>query len=240
MSIAWHEIRDHLMLSSSTLNFQRNFEALRRTSEPLAHFADPAALLDTLHVGSRSPDEKNRLLVALVGAAQSGGAVSDCALTLMLLALWPGLDAVRRRSIWRRVGTGDEVASEILARASETIRGLDLQRVNWIAATILRNIERDLIRTRQREDRHQSLRSETDPDEIPADGEVLSGDASPELLHGDLVRIVGTDADLVIRVAVDGFSQAEVASELGLSEAATRKRYQRATRRLRNALQEFR
>ena len=239
MSIVWHEIRDHLMLSSSTLNFQRNFEALRRNSEPLAHFADPAALLDTLHVSGRGPDQKNRLLVALVGAAQSGGAVSDCALTLMLLALWPGLDAVRRRSIWRRVGAGDEVASEILARASEAIRGLDLQRVNWIAATILRSIERDLIRTRQREDRHQSLRSETDPDEIPTDGQA-SANASSALLHRDLVRIVGTDADLVIRVAIDGFSQSEVATELGLSEAATRKRYQRATRRLRDVLQEFR
>ena len=239
MSIAWHEIRDHLMLSSSTLNFQRNFEALRRNSEPLAHFADPAALLDTLHVSGLGPDQKNRLLVALVGAAQSGDAVSDCALTLILLALWPGLDAVRRRSIWRRVGTGDEVASEILARASEAIRGLDLQRVNWIAATILRNIDRDLIRTRQREDRHQSLRSETDPDEISTDGQAPAN-ASSVLLHRDLVHIVGKDSDLVIRVAVDGFSQAEVASELGLSEAATRKRYQRATRRLRDALQEFR
>jgi RNA polymerase sigma-70 factor (ECF subfamily) len=179
------------------------------------------------------------LLVALVGAAQSGGAVSDCALTLMLLALWPGLDAVRRRSIWRRVGTGDEVTSEILARASEAIRGLDLERVNWIAATILRNIERDLIRTRQREDRHQSLRSEADPNESPTDGEV-SASASPELLHRDLVRIIGKDSYLVIRVAVDGFSQAEVATELGLSEAATRKRYQRATRRLRDVLREFR
>lgn len=240
MSIAWHEIRDHLMLSSSTLKFQSNFEALRRNSEPLAHFADPAALLDTLHVSGRGPAEKNRLLVALVRVAQSGDATSDCAMTLMLLALWPGLDAVRRRSIWRKVGTGDEVASEILARASEAIRGLDPQRVNWIAATILRNIERDLIRTRQREDRRQSLRSEADPDEIPADGEVLSADALPELLHSDLVRIIGTDADLVIRVAIDGFSQAEVASEMGLSEAATRKRYQRATRRLRDVLQEFR
>ncbi|MBT8167689.1 sigma-70 family RNA polymerase sigma factor [Phaeobacter gallaeciensis] len=240
MSIAWHEIRDHLMNSSSTLSFQRNFDAIRRNREPLGSFGDPAALLDTLHVGGRAPDEKNQLLVALVRVAQSDGETADCALTLMLLALWPGLDAVRRRSIWRRIGTGDEVASEILARASEAIRGLDLQRVNWIAATILRNIERDLIRTRQREDRHQSLRCEADPNEIPTAGEMLSADASPELLHGDLVRIVGTDADLVIRVAIDGFSQAEVASEMGLSEAAARKRYQRATRRLRDVLQEFR
>jgi RNA polymerase sigma-70 factor (ECF subfamily) len=39
-------------------------------------------------------------------------------------------------------------------------------------------------------------------------------------------------------VAVEGFSQAEVAIELGLSEAAARKRYQRATRKLRDVLQE--
>ena len=188
MSIAWHEIRDHLMFSSSTLSFQRTFDAIRRNSEPLGSFGDPAALLDALHVGGRASDEKNRLLVALVGVAQSGGETADCALTLMLLALWPGLDAVRRRSIWRRIGSGDEVASEILARASETIRGLDLRRVNWIAATILRNIERDLIRTRQREDRHQYLRSETDTDDIPIDGGVSQATASPGLLHGDLVR----------------------------------------------------
>lgn len=239
MSIAWHEIRDHLMLSSSTLNFQKNFEALQRTSDPLAHFADPAALLDTLHVSGRRADEKNVLLVALVKVAQSDNETTDCALTLMLLALWPGLDAVRRRSIWRRIGTGDKVASEILARASEAIRCLDLQRVNWIASTILRNIERDLVRTRQREDRHQSQLADADPDEIPSDGEAPAN-ASQALLREDLVRIVGKDAELVIQVAIDGFSQSEVATELGLSEAATRKRYQRATRRLRDALQEFR
>ena len=239
MSIAWHEIRDHLMRSSSTLGFQRNFDVIRCRSEQLRCFRDPAALLDALHGGCRPSDEKNQLLVAMVGVAQFGGEVSDCALTLMLLALWPGLDAVRRRSIWRKIGTGDDVASEILARASEAIRGLDLRRVNWIAATILRNIERDLIRTRQREDRHQSRRSETDPDEIPIGAEALQTTSSPAMLHGDLLRIIGTDAALVIRVAIDGFSQAEVASELGLSEAATRKRYQRATRRLRIKIEEF-
>jgi len=40
-------------------------------------------------------------------------------------------------------------------------------------------------------------------------------------------------------VAIEGFSQAEVAVELGLSEASARKRYQRALRRLKGALQEI-
>ena len=43
----------------------------------------------------------------------------------------------------------------------------------------------------------------------------------------------------MIRVAIEGFSQAEVAVELGLTEATARKRYQRAMRKLRDALQEI-
>ena len=43
----------------------------------------------------------------------------------------------------------------------------------------------------------------------------------------------------MIRVAIEGFSQAEVAVELGLTEAAARKRYQRAMRRLHAALEEI-
>ena len=37
--------------------------------------------------------------------------VAFAGLTLLLLALWPGLDAIRRRSIWRRIGTADEAAT---------------------------------------------------------------------------------------------------------------------------------
>ncbi|MFP7572312.1 RNA polymerase sigma factor [Marivita sp. S2033] len=225
--------------SASTLHFQRSFDTVRRARHPLQCFRDPAALLDRLHRGSGNPEDKNVILSALVEVAQRDELASDCALTLLLLALWPGLDAIRRRSIWQRIGTADEITSDILARSTEAIRGVDLDRVNRIAATILRNIERDMIRARQRESARQSLRSETDPDEIPIDAEMLHGTASHGLLHGDLVRIIGTDAALVIRVAIEGFSQAEAAIELGLSEAAGRKRYQRAMQKLREALQEI-
>jgi RNA polymerase sigma-70 factor (ECF subfamily) len=49
MSFAWHEIRDHLMYSSTNLHFQRSFDAVRRKQAALAAFRDPAALLDGLH-----------------------------------------------------------------------------------------------------------------------------------------------------------------------------------------------
>ena len=239
MSFAWHEIRDTLMQSSSTLRFQHSFEALRRAGTPIAAFRDPAAVLDALHRGAANPNQKNIVLTTLIEAAQSDGPPADCALTVLLLALWPGLDAIRRRSIWRRSGFPEEVASEILARATEAIRSLDLQKVNWIAATLLRNIERDMVRARQREARRQSVISETDPDQVADDHDTQDPALGHKQLQGELLRLIGADATLVIRVAVEGFSQGEVAVELGVSEAAARKRYQRATRRLRDVVREI-
>ncbi|WP_340583900.1 RNA polymerase sigma factor [Brucella pseudintermedia] len=239
MSFAWHAIRDHLMHTSSTLHFQRNFDAIRRVQAALAPFRDPAALLDGLHRTSGDQGQKNLILATLVEVAQSDGPVSDCALTMLLLALWPGLDAIRRRSIWRRLGTADEVASDVLARTTEVVRRLDLGRVNWIAATVLRNVERDMIRVRQRDQAREYLASGTDADEVADSGDSGIGAAGYARLNHAVRKLLGGDALLVIRVAIEGFSQAEAGAELGLTEAAARKRYQRAMRRLHDALEEI-
>ena len=238
MSFAWHEIRDHLMHSYSNLHFQRSFDAVRRAQSALAPFRDPAALLDGLHRTPGDQGQKNVILSALVEAAQGDGSTSDCALTLLLLALWPGLDAIRRRSLWRRLGSADEVASDVLARTTEAVRSLDLGRVNWIAATVLRNVERDMIRARQRDAARESLVSVIEPDEISADQVGRHPSAEDAHLQDDLRKLIGTDALLVIRVAIEGYSRADVAIELDLTDAAARKRYQRAIQRLRDALQE--
>lgn len=239
MSIAWHEIRDHLMKSSSNLHFQRSFDAVRRTQADLAPFRDPAALLDGLHRTPGNPARKNLILSALVEVAQGNGPASDCALTLLLLALWPGLDAIRRRSLWRRIGTADEVASDVLARTTKAVRGLDLGRVNWIAATVLRNVERDMIRVRRRDTAREHLASGADPDELADSGGSGISATGYARLNGAVRKLLGDDAVLVIRVAIEGFSQAEAGAELGLTEAAARKRYQRAMRRLHDALEEI-
>ena len=238
MSFAWHEIRDHLMHSSSTLGFQRSFDTLRRTHAAVAPFRDPAALLDGLRRAG-DPDRKNLILSALVEAARCDGPASDCALTVLLLALWPGLDAIRRRSLWRRIGSADEIASDVLARTTEAIRGIDLERVNRIAATVLRNVERDMIRARQRDAERESLACDIELDDLSSDQNGPQPAPDDMYLQHDLRKLIGADAVLVIRVAIEGFSQAEVAVELGLSEPAARKRYQRAMRKLRDALQEI-
>ena len=239
MSFAWHEIRDQLMRSTSTFSFQRHFDALRGSAIALSPFRDPTAVLDALHWETGCANQKNLILAQLVRSAQADGACSEGALAMMLLALWPGLDAIRRRSVARRLSTPDEITSDLLARTTEAIRSLDLRRVNRIAATVLRNVERDMIRERQREAARQSAACDVDPDDVADEHGMLDPVRGRVRLHGTMRRLIGSDATLVVRVAVDGFSQAEVAIELGLSEAATRKRYQRATRKLCDALHEF-
>jgi len=234
MSFAWHEIRDHLIQSSSTLSFHRNFATIQQAREPLTRFQDPAALLDGLHRAGDDPEPKNLILSALIAAAHCDGPPSDCAVTILLLALWPGLDAIRRRSIWRRIGLPDDIASEVLARTTEAIRCLNLDRVNRIASTVLRNVERDMLRAHQREVERERADSDIDPDDLP------TADSAADSVHfqDDLRQMIGADAALVTRVAIEGFSPAEVALEMCLTTAATRKRYQRATRRLRDLLKE--
>jgi RNA polymerase sigma-70 factor (ECF subfamily) len=235
MSLAWNAIHDNLLYSSRTLTFQRRFDLIRRNCSPLAPFRDPAGLLDALHRQSGSPGGKNDCLRALVREAQGTAPESDTALTVLLLALWPGLDSVRRRSLRLRIGTPAEITSDILARATETLRGLDLGRVNRIAATVLQNIQRDMIRACRSQADLRRVTSSTVPEDLPDEREAGGGQLSASLLHADVEKIIGDDAFLVIRVAVEGFTQAEVAVELGLSEEATRKRYQRAALRLRRA-----
>jgi DNA-directed RNA polymerase specialized sigma24 family protein len=238
MSLAWHAIHDNLLHFSRTLTFQRHFDLIRQTGAGLAALGDPAALLDALHRQAANPDIKNDHLKCLVRAAQGEGAETDTALTLLLLALWPGLDAIRRRSLRRRIGLPADITSEILARATEALRRLDLARVNWIAATVLKNIERDIIRDTRSEAQRQRVTSNTVPEDVVDERDASSDDLGASLLFADVEKLVGGDATLVIRVAVEGFTQAEVALELGLSEEATRKRYQRATLKLRRAHEE--
>lgn len=239
MCLAWHEIRDQLTVTSTTIGFQRDFNAIRRSQAALTPYRDPVAALDALHCKTGNAVQKNRILAALIQATQANDPTADTALTVLLLALWPGLDAIRRRSIWRKLGTIDEITSDVLARAIEAVGGLDLGRVNWIAATILKNVERDMNRARKRELTRALLSSGTDPDALTADDigpQPLAEDAA---FPNDLHKLLGADALLVIRVAIEGYSQIEAGAELGLTEAAARKRYQRALHKLREALAEI-
>jgi DNA-directed RNA polymerase specialized sigma24 family protein len=239
MSYPWPKFHAALLRSASTLNFQHQFEAIRARCGALSGFRDAAHLLDHLHHSVDTAESKNTMLCCLVRAAQRNGRSSDCALTLILLALWPGLDAVYRRAQAHRLVPHDELASDVVSRAIFAIRTLDLARVKRIAATVLKNIERDVGRAYRREFGRPAQHVEL---EVASRSIVAAHPAwrSREHLEQDLVGLVGGDGSIVVRVAVDGFTQAEAATEFGLSAAAARKRYQRATGRLRYILQDCR
>jgi len=233
VSFSWSAIREDLARSSATLQSRCDYRAVRSAEPALRPYADIVALLGALHHGHLDFDGRNAILAALVRRSQGRDRPAGLALHVMLLSLWPGLDAIRNRCLRRRVGTADEISSDLLARSAEIIRTLDLGRVTNIAATVLMNTERDLLRAHRREiDRQQSC-AEVEPDWIAAPPSWAERARMRAELRADLSAVIGSDADLVLGVAVDGLNQIEMASALRLSDGAARKRYQRAAARLR-------
>ena len=229
MSSSWHAIHMSLIRSTQTLTFQRRFEAMTTLDPQLRDFPDPAALLDRLHGPGHEPKPRNDILRALIAVDDR-----EAADTLLLLALWPGLDGVRRRLHRSFVGRSDELAAEIPARTAESLRRLDLDRVTWIAATVIRNVERDIRRALRRDWSRAALAQPFDEALVAsADGGAVDG-----LLARQAADLAGADADLVLGVAVVGESQVEAARRLRIEPEAARKRYQRALRRIRRRMAE--
>lgn len=225
-------------------SFIKKFNALREAAELQIRCADPVALLEHMHDPGGDPEQKDHILRSLTLVAQSKAPEAEAAMILMHLALWPGLDHARGR-LWRFFhGDPDELTAAISAEFTHQIGRLRLDMVNRIAATIVRNVERDVRRQRIRE---LSRQSETDAydDDLQA---ASSGPCELSLLtdihdHDDLkrlearvARLIGEDAALVIEIAVCGAPQREAAERFGLSHDAARKRYQRALARLRTSL----
>ena len=251
MRALWQSLHTSLMRSTEPLSFQKQYEAIRRSDDVVRPFSDPCALLGHLYADGGDPDGKNTLLAVLVGAAQGAGPVRDAAATLLWLALWPGLDALYRRLLRHFVASPEELVSEISDRLTTGVHRLDLHRVNRIAATLLRNVERDIrhvLRARWSEAASR--------DEMPEDGGALHRIGHPESMLGLppsfdaevagsmiaalLENWIGEDAGLVLAVVLHGETQREAARRFDIGHDAARKRYQRAIRRLRLRMEEIR
>ena len=238
MRATWPALHAQLVRSTQTLAFHRRFRAIRQAEPALARFSDPPALFDTLHGPEGDPEVRNTILRALVRRAQ---AEAEPATTLLLLALWPGLDARSRRLARHFRGESDVLASEITARTVAGILGLDLTRVNRIAATLIRNVERDIIGSLRKAGAEASRRSDIADQELrPPDRAPsvlgLPADLDPEAAAARLVDrlrpAIGDDAHLVVAIAVVGEHQRDATEALGLGQEAGRKRYQRALKQL--------
>ncbi|AZQ67645.1 sigma-70 family RNA polymerase sigma factor [Silicimonas algicola] len=232
MSLSWPALHARLLARSTRLDAHRAYQLLQCRENGGLPAGDIGTLLTFLH-DPGDPEAKNRILRTLVAAS----ADSEIPTTIVILALWPGLSGVRLRL---RRATGDRrdnLDDELLSELALAIRTLELSRVERVAATLLMNLERDL---RRRFGGEAKVTAGPFPVEELVDGlgaaplfTCGNGQAAGRaLLARDVQLCLGDDADLVLRVAVDGETQAEAAAALGITHDAARKRYQRAIARL--------
>lgn len=191
-------------------------------------FRDPSQLIGWLHAPADDAEAKNDVLSDLLRASGSRDRKGDLAVELLMLALWPGLCVVRRR-LWPLCRTGT-LDADLLSGLTIGIRRARLNRINRVAATLLRNLERDLRRLYTRDD--QAARLSVDMDKV---GHALIQREvdKPDAILAAAQAALGEDGALLVAVHIAGFTQKEVAVRLGLSHEAARKRCQRALSRLR-------
>jgi RNA polymerase sigma-70 factor (ECF subfamily) len=259
MCSEWETLHEGLARSIATKESERRFEVLKERAVTVARFDSAQSLIDYLAHAGGDLDEKDRILVELALAAREGLA-TRLAMALLLLGLWPGLDAVfaRRARFWRR-HAGD-LAAEIVGRFTDQARRLNPARVHRVAATLVRSTERDVVRARMRDRRRRRCLSDVPveaaeeltfnvgaPEEVPsvlheaAELCPVAAGAGTEreiaMLRAWLAPFLGGDADLVIDAVVLNRPRQALGAERGIDERAARKRLQRALERLRRYLE---
>jgi hypothetical protein len=226
VSSSWPALRAQLTARIARHDQYQYFQTIRSRQPDLQRFADIGALLGFQQSAGPDPGARNAVLRALVAEAQADTGSSPTAATVLLLALWPGLDAVHGRMIRCYRHDPDALVADLTGGLAVGIGNIDLGRVTQVAATLVMNLERDLKRALQK-DHHIFIRPLEDCEVVGADR-----DLECRLQEHDLHRLLGPDAPLVAAVALHGATQAEAARMLGIEPEAARKRYQRALRRL--------
>ncbi len=227
----------------------QQFDDARHSRRALRRFHDALALLDFLH-GSEDGerDTKDCVLADLIRMAQSPSSSRMLGTHLLWLALWPGLDALYRRLQRRFTDKPEELVSEIGARFTAALHRADLSRIHRPAATLVCNVERDILRGKKQrwaeQEHHVSLQeghgshgnSDLAPRAEPATRGLselglppgLSADEESAALRRVLTGLIGAEADLIVDTVILGESQRELGERLGLTHEAARKRCQRA------------
>lgn len=236
MRASWSALHSSFTSALNRTSAETAFTLMRQAYPELAQFPTIAAVMEHQHSAMTDGAMRFGVIRVLVAAAQSDHAFRPTAQIIVLLALWPGLDAVYWR-LWR--GFPDarcDLAAEIIARIGEAIVSLDLERVTSVTATLLRNLERDVRRDLIRARKTAEVVQPISLPDIEAQATMLWWQDNPEarLIHDRLIDLGPRDAQLLKRVFLLGETQEEAGRALGLGAAAARKRFQRALRKLRS------
>lgn len=235
MRAPWSALHFSFTSALNRTSAETAFTAMRQAYPELAHFQTIAALIEHQHSATTDGAMRFGVIRVLVAAAQSEQAFRSTAQIMVIMALWPGLDAVYWR-LWRGFRDArSDLAGEIIARLSEAIVTLDLERVSSVTATLLRNLERDVRRDLIRARLTSGAVLPIGDPAIEAQATMLSWPGNPEarLIDDRLVDLGPQDAHLLKRVFLVGETQEEAGRALGLGAAAARKRFQRSLEKLR-------
>ncbi len=262
MRAHWEALHESLALRIRSSQAQQAFAQAREVHETLAPFAEAVLLVAFLSSDQGDLDEKDRILATLVTMVQRCEH-RELASTLLWLGLWRGLNAAYGRRVKHFASQPQELVAEIADVFTAHIQRISFETVNRVAATLVRNTERDVME-RRRKVWAESARIREDKAEPRTFDEFIQGteignvaldhwttprtesvlgllpglgfDHDVAALRACLEPAVGEDADLLVAVLVLEETQREAGQRLGLSHDAARKRFQRALVRLREYL----
>lgn len=240
----WKEIHMSLMLWTDSPEAIRAFrrEQMRQIEfEPFEELIELIFYLnDKDKVTSEDLSRKDRIYSALITITQQQGSGEKLASTLLWLGLWPALDAIRGR-LFRFFNDQEELVSEISAKFTAAIHRANLERINRVAATLVRNTQRDILTGLKcqwaEEKRWNRLRRGISAISLESHVESKWGlpfyvdpEEETQALRVLLAKEVGSEAnaDLVIWKAVLGETPMEMGARLGIPNGTARKRTQRA------------
>jgi hypothetical protein len=246
MRSKWEEVHASLVSSVTGLRIEEEFAEVAARCPPLRRFSEPLALVGYLTSKEGDRDEKDRIVWALIGEARRGPS-ARLAQSLLILGFWRPLDVIRDRRARFFRGEGD-LELELLETFTLQWERLRPDRVRRVAATLVRNTERDFVAQRLRDFERLNRAAEVTPEiaAVPAmerhDSvfgiDPTDSDAEAiKLLGRWLAKTVGRDAPLVVDVVVRGRAREAVAARLGIPRKTLNKRLERALARARRALE---
>lgn len=206
-------------------------------------FESPVELIAFMATDSRSLEQKNSVYGALIGSAQQRGSGAELATAILWLGSWPWLSWILKKRRHLFVGCDEDLISELAELFTLEVARCDLRRVKQPAVTLLKNVDRDLVRRRLRqikeERRLARLPDEEARADLPRDGRGWPPTTFvDQLASGRSLRIPGLrkiEADLLNRVLLLGETVSEAAAHLGLKADTAQKTLRRLEMRLSGA-----
>lgn len=236
MRISRFALHASFIRSLNRASAEAEFREVQRAHPELAGFASTASLLERQQAPEADRTTRFAVIRALVAAAQSDRRYRSTAQVMVIVALWPGLDAMFWRLSRGFPSARDDLSAEILSRAIEAILTLDLEKDTAVTATLLRNLERDFRRELIADRVIAEAARPIDDPTVEALVSVLEvpGTFEVQPIGDHMVELPSRDADFLKRIFLLGETQDEAGRAFGLRPAAARKRVQRALKSLRS------